>query len=70
MFFVFLQLTTASTTKELSAYAKAGAIASEALSCIKTVIVFGGQEKECQRLALIHRTVLKFLAIKLLTLSG
>nr|XP_004662350.2 multidrug resistance protein 2-like isoform X2 [Jaculus jaculus]XP_045016354.1 multidrug resistance protein 2-like isoform X2 [Jaculus jaculus]XP_045016355.1 multidrug resistance protein 2-like isoform X2 [Jaculus jaculus] len=37
------------TTKELSAYAKAGAVAEEVLAAIKTVIAFGGQNKELQR---------------------
>uniref|UniRef100_A0A8C9AT55 ATP-binding cassette sub-family B member 5 n=1 Tax=Prolemur simus TaxID=1328070 RepID=A0A8C9AT55_PROSS len=37
------------TNKELSAYSKAGAVAEEVLSSIRTVIAFGGQEKELQR---------------------
>ncbi|XP_053570110.1 ATP-binding cassette sub-family B member 5 [Bombina bombina] len=37
------------TSKELSAYAKAGAVAEEVLSSIRTVVAFGGQEKEIQR---------------------
>ncbi|XP_006832349.1 PREDICTED: multidrug resistance protein 1-like [Chrysochloris asiatica] len=37
------------TSKELSAYSKAGAVAEEALSSIRTVIAFGGQDKEIQR---------------------
>ncbi|XP_048193780.1 ATP-binding cassette sub-family B member 5 [Perognathus longimembris pacificus] len=37
------------TSEELSAYAKAGAVAEEVLSSIQTVIAFGGQEKEIQR---------------------
>ncbi|KAM6202323.1 ATP-binding cassette sub-family B member 5 [Rhynchocyon petersi] len=37
------------TSKELSAYSKAGAVAEEVLSSIRTVIAFGGQEKEIQR---------------------
>ncbi|KAM5157179.1 ATP-binding cassette sub-family B member 5-like [Mantella aurantiaca] len=37
------------TTKELTAYAKAGAVAEEVLSSIRTVIAFGGQEKEIKR---------------------
>uniref|UniRef100_A0A2K6GQZ3 P-type phospholipid transporter n=1 Tax=Propithecus coquereli TaxID=379532 RepID=A0A2K6GQZ3_PROCO len=35
--------------KELAAYAKAGAVAEEALGAIKTVIAFGGQNKELER---------------------
>jgi len=34
---------------ELKAYAKAGAIAEEVLGAIKTVVAFGGQEKEVER---------------------
>ncbi|XP_004702768.1 ATP-binding cassette sub-family B member 5 [Echinops telfairi] len=37
------------TSKEFSAYSKAGAVAEEVLSSIRTVIAFGGQEKEIQR---------------------
>ncbi|XP_068092078.1 ATP-binding cassette sub-family B member 5-like isoform X1 [Hyperolius riggenbachi] len=37
------------TSKELSAYAKAGAVAEEVLSSIRTVVSFGGQEKEIKR---------------------
>ncbi|KAM9308182.1 ATP-binding cassette sub-family B member 5 [Gastrophryne carolinensis] len=37
------------TSKELSAYAKAGAVAEEVLSSIRTVVAFGGQEKESKR---------------------
>ncbi|KAM5255813.1 ATP-dependent translocase ABCB1-like [Ctenodactylus gundi] len=37
------------TDKELSAYAKAGAVAEEVLAAIRTVIAFGGQQKELER---------------------
>ncbi|XP_078519645.1 ATP-binding cassette sub-family B member 5-like isoform X3 [Lissotriton helveticus] len=37
------------TSKELSAYAKAGAVAEEVLSAIRTVVAFGGQQKEINR---------------------
>ncbi|XP_069585914.1 ATP-binding cassette sub-family B member 5-like [Ranitomeya imitator] len=37
------------TSKELSVYAKAGAVAEEVLSSIRTVVAFGGQEKELKR---------------------
>ena len=36
-------------TKELAAYAKAGAVAEEVLSSIRTVVAFNGQDKECIR---------------------
>ncbi|XP_033762473.1 LOW QUALITY PROTEIN: ATP-dependent translocase ABCB1-like [Pecten maximus] len=37
------------STKELTAYAKAGAVAEEVLSSIRTVVAFGGERKECKR---------------------
>ena len=37
--------------KEMSAYGKAGAIAEEALSAIRTVVAFGGQNKEVESYA-------------------
>ncbi|KAJ8021877.1 Multidrug resistance protein 1 [Holothuria leucospilota] len=36
-------------TKEQESYAKAGSIAEEVLSCIRTVISFGGEQKEVKR---------------------
>ena len=41
-------ITTASS-KGLDAYAKAGAVADEVLGAIRTVVAFGGQDKECER---------------------
>ena len=38
-----------STTKGLDAYAKAGSIAVEVLSSIRTVTAFGGEKKEIKR---------------------
>ncbi|XP_042330140.1 ATP-dependent translocase ABCB1 isoform X2 [Sceloporus undulatus] len=40
---------TAFTNKELAAYAKAGSVAEEVLTAIRTVIAFGGEKKEIQR---------------------
>ena len=37
--------------KEMTAYGKAGAVAEEALSAIRTVVAFGGQKKEVERYA-------------------
>ncbi|KAM5156859.1 ATP-dependent translocase ABCB1-like [Mantella aurantiaca] len=37
------------TNKELEAYSKAGAVAEEVLAAIRTVIAFGGQNKETER---------------------
>uniref|UniRef100_H2ZR93 Bile salt export pump n=1 Tax=Ciona savignyi TaxID=51511 RepID=H2ZR93_CIOSA len=42
-------IATAFTKKELDAYAKAGAVAEEVISSIRTVVAFDGQAKECER---------------------
>jgi ATP-binding cassette, subfamily B (MDR/TAP), member 1 len=42
---------TSLTEKELQAYASAGAICEEVLTSIRTVIAFGGEEKETKRCA-------------------
>ena len=44
-YFVLLKLGAILTSKELKAYAKAGAVAEEVLGSIRTVTVFGGQKK-------------------------
>ena len=47
--FICCQLGASMTSKELLAYAKAGAVADEVLSSIRTVTAFSGQKKECIR---------------------
>ena len=47
--FCMLQVMAVSTTKGLDAYAKAGSIAVEVLSSIRTVAAFGGENKEIKR---------------------
>ena len=42
------------TELELKAYAKAGSIADEVLSSIRTVAAFGGENKEVERLAIFE----------------
>ena len=37
------------TSKELQSYAKAGAVAEEVFGAIRTVMAFGGEEKESER---------------------
>ena len=37
------------SSKELHSYAKAGAVAEEVFGAIRTVVAFGGEEKECER---------------------
>ncbi|XP_035936817.1 phosphatidylcholine translocator ABCB4 isoform X2 [Halichoerus grypus] len=46
---VWAKILSAFSDKELAAYAKAGAAAEEALGAIRTVIAFGGQNKELER---------------------
>ncbi|KAG8514703.1 ATP-binding cassette sub-family B member 5, partial [Galemys pyrenaicus] len=46
---MFSRIVISLTGKELNAYSKAGAVAEEVLSSIRTVIAFGAQEKEIQR---------------------
>uniref|UniRef100_H2ZR92 Bile salt export pump n=1 Tax=Ciona savignyi TaxID=51511 RepID=H2ZR92_CIOSA len=46
---VMFRIATAFTKKELDAYAKAGAVAEEVISSIRTVVAFDGQAKECER---------------------
>ncbi|XP_015213560.2 ATP-dependent translocase ABCB1 isoform X1 [Lepisosteus oculatus] len=46
---LFSKVMTSFTSKEQTAYAKAGAVAEEVLSAIRTVIAFGGQKKEINR---------------------
>ncbi|XP_005414963.1 PREDICTED: multidrug resistance protein 3 isoform X2 [Chinchilla lanigera] len=46
---VWAKVLSAFSDKELAAYAKAGAVAEEALGAIRTVIAFGGQNKMLER---------------------
>ncbi|XP_022371091.1 phosphatidylcholine translocator ABCB4 isoform X3 [Enhydra lutris kenyoni] len=46
---VWAKILSAFSDRELAAYAKAGAMAEEALGAIRTVIAFGGQNKELER---------------------
>ncbi|KAM9724519.1 ATP-dependent translocase ABCB1 [Menidia menidia] len=46
---LFSKVLTTFTSKEQTAYAKAGAVAEEVLSAIRTVFAFSGQNKEIQR---------------------
>ena len=49
--YVFFVVTTKFTKSELDSYAKAGDIAEEVLSSIRTVTAFGGQPEELDRYA-------------------
>ncbi|XP_021504023.1 phosphatidylcholine translocator ABCB4 isoform X1 [Meriones unguiculatus] len=46
---VWAKILSTFSDKELAAYAKAGAVAEEALGAIRTVIAFGGQNRELER---------------------
>uniref|UniRef100_A0A8C3CSU1 Uncharacterized protein n=1 Tax=Cairina moschata TaxID=8855 RepID=A0A8C3CSU1_CAIMO len=46
---IWAKIISAFTNKELTAYAKAGAVAEEVLAAIQTVVAFGGQRKETER---------------------
>ncbi|XP_070567625.1 ATP-dependent translocase ABCB1-like isoform X2 [Ptychodera flava] len=47
--FAMTKLVTSMTSTELDSYAKAGAVAEEVLSAIRTVAAFGGEKKESDR---------------------
>jgi len=51
---LFLKAVARLTGRELKAYAKAGAVADEVLSSIRTVAAFGGEEKETERYFVIQ----------------
>lgn len=44
-----MQIVATFTVREQSAYAAAGAVAEEVLSSIKTVVAFGGEDREAHR---------------------
>ncbi|XP_076869033.1 ATP-dependent translocase ABCB1 isoform X1 [Brachyhypopomus gauderio] len=46
---IIAKVMTTFTSREQTAYAKAGAVAEEVLSAIRTVFAFGGQQKEIKR---------------------
>ena len=46
---LLLQLIANTVKQEQETYAKAGAIAEEVLSCMRTVIAFNGQQQEIKR---------------------
>lgn len=45
------------TGRELKAYAKAGAVADEVLSAIRTIAAFGGEDKEAERFFFFNHSV-------------
>lgn len=47
--FVFIQYQTKSSAKESESYNTVGKHAEEVLKSIKTVVAFGGEDKEIQR---------------------
>lgn len=47
--YFYLQMIAKMISKELKAYGKAGAVAEEVISSIRTVFSYNGQEREAQR---------------------
>ncbi|CAG2058086.1 unnamed protein product, partial [Timema podura] len=47
--FMYLMVQSTLTVKELESYGEAGAVVEEVLSSIRTVVAFGGEEKEVER---------------------
>ncbi|ELU12562.1 hypothetical protein CAPTEDRAFT_117973, partial [Capitella teleta] len=66
---IYFQMLTSATSKELDAYARAGAVAQEVLSSLRTVIAFGGQAKECKRYN-DNLAIAKKFGVKKTTASG
>lgn len=58
-----LQAVAKLTGRELKAYAKAGAVADEVLSSIRTVAAFGGEKKEVERVVQTNCRVSAFLLL-------
>lgn len=56
-----LQAVARLTGRELQAYAKAGAIADEVLSAIRTVAAFGGEDKETERHDISQYHIVQFI---------
>jgi len=46
---LFAQVQSSLTTKELESYSDAGAVAEEVLSSVRTVVAFGGENREVAR---------------------
>jgi len=66
---VMMKVLTASSEKESAAYAKAGAVAEEVLSSMRTVTAFSGQMKECNRYSL-NLDKARLLGIRKAMISG
>lgn len=54
---MLLQAVAKLTGRELKAYAKAGAVADEVLSSIRTVAAFGGEKREVERFVWINSLI-------------
>lgn len=62
-FVCFFKAVAKLTGRELQAYAKAGAVADEVLSGIRTVAAFGGELKEVERFVIYYLTISSINAI-------
>ncbi|XP_072010351.1 ATP-dependent translocase ABCB1 isoform X1 [Engystomops pustulosus] len=67
---LWAKVLSAFTNKELTAYAKAGAVAEEVLAAIRTVIAFGGQDKETKRYEINLEEAKKIGIRKAITANG
>lgn len=67
--YLYFVTTTAASKTELDSYAKAGDVAQEALSSIRTVTAFGGQQSELERYT-ANLTEAKNAGIKKHTITG
>jgi hypothetical protein len=47
---LFVQVQSSLTAQELESYGDAGAVVEEVLSSVRTVVAFGGEDKEVARL--------------------
>ena len=59
--FFYLQAIKTFSAREESAYLKAGSVAAEVLSAIRTVVAFGGEDWEQKRSVTIHSCYLWFM---------
>ena len=67
-FFLSLQIVASFTAREQSAYAAAGSVAEEVLSAIRTVVAFGGENKEAERSLFISSSQPLFLILSFIFL--
>lgn len=57
---LFFQVQSSLTAKELESYGEAGAVVEEVLSSMRTVVAFGGEDKEVARLEFLWSSQIDF----------